>query len=1036
MKVLLKNKAWMCFLLLLIGYNATAFTPIQQREISVSGMVTSKEGEILPGVNVLVKGTNQGTITNFDGKFEIIVPSNKTVLIFSYVGFMTQEVIVGNQITINVQLEPAMGELDEVVIIGYGSQRKSDLTGSVSSISNEELLAVPVTSFEQALQGRASGVQVTQATGVPGGETNIRIRGTSSVNASSEPLYVIDGMLVNSDGGEVSVGARGPRIGALATINPNDIESIEILKDASATAIYGSRGANGVVLITTKKGKQGKGTINFNAYYGVQEVGNKLDLLNANQFAELVNEAAINAGRNPVYVNPATLGEGTDWQEELFRLAPISDYQLSFSGGDEKTSYSLSGGYFVQDGIVIGSDFERFSFRVNLERDINDRLSTGSNFSYARINSNGVLTGAGQLNPGVVSNALQMNPILTVYDPNVPGGYTFEHDRKEGIANPIAEAREYEAITNTSRLLGNFFANYEVLDNLIFRTSFGIDAVTSKASSFGPNFLKQSEGSGGEASITDLTALTWLNENTLSFNHSFNDKDNLTALAGFTMQQFKNESLFAYAFGFPDGRTGFHNLAAAENPQNPANSESEWSLISYLGRINYSLADKYLFTLSGRVDGSSKFSEGNKYGFFPSGAFAWKIINEPFMQDNNFFNILKLRASYGIVGNQSISPYNSLALVAPFGEGVFNSGSGQPTLFFGQEPISFPNSDLKWETTRQANLGVDASFWDGRISITADVYDKKTSDLLLNTPIPFTTGFQTTLLNVGNVNNRGFGLELATDILRGGITWKASGNLSVNRNEITNLSRDEDINLFVGGSILREGYPIGTFEGYIFNGIFQTDEEALTGPRLRGETPQVGDRKYKDMSGPDGVPDGFVDIYDRSILGTAEADFTWGLSNDFSIKNFNLNIFFQGSQGNDMVNMNTINLENLNGQQNVLAEAGLNRWTAENPSNLYPRARSNDVFNSAFSSRFVEDASYIRLKSVTLGYNIPSTVLERLGIENLRFYGSATNLFTITDYKGYNPEANAYAGSTNIVGIDSGTYPQTRTYIFGINLGF
>lgn len=1038
MEVVNKCKAslYIIFLFCLsVNAEALAVTSWQQQEIPISGTVKSTEGEPLLGVNVILKGTDVGTMTDFDGNFEISVPDSNAVLVFSYMGFNTKEIIVGSETNLEIELEPNLSALSEVVVIGYGSQRKSDLTGSVSSVSAEELQQVPATSFEQALQGRAAGVQVTQASGVPGGETNIRIRGTSSVNASSEPLYVIDGMLVNSNGNETSVGGRGPRVGPLATINPNDIESIEILKDASATAIYGSRGANGVVLITTKKGKEGKGTISFNAYYGVQEVSKKLDLLNAEQYAELVNDAAMNAGQNPVYVNPSSLGEGTDWQEELFRLAPIADYQLSFSGGDEKTSYNLSGGYFTQDGIVIGSDFERYSFRANLERDITDKLSVGNNLSYARINSNGVLTGAGQLNPGVISNALQFNPILPVYNPNDPGGYTFDHDRKEGIANPVAEAKEYESVTTTSRLLGNIFADYEIISGLKFRTSFGIDALTTKSNTFGPNFLKQAENSKGEASVSSLNALTWLNENTLTYNKSFNDRDNLTALLGFTLQEFQNESLSAVAFGFPDGRTGYHNLAAAENPQNPVNNELGWSLVSYLGRVNYSLADKYLFTVSGRVDGSSKFAEGNKYGFFPSGAFAWKVINEPFMADSEFFYNLKLRLSYGVLGNQSIGPYNSLSLIAPFGEGVFNAGSGEPTIFYGQEPTSYPNRDLKWETTRQANLGLDISVLEGRLSLTADFYDKKTSDLLLGTPIPFTTGFQTTLLNIGNVKNRGFGLELRGDILRGEFGWNASGNLSVNRNEITNLSRDEDINLLVGGSILREGMPIGTFEGYIFDGIFQTDEEAANSAALRGQTAQAGDRRYRDLSGPDGTPDGFIDEFDRTVIGTAEPDFTWGFSNEFTFRNFSLNMFFQGSQGNEMVNLNLINLENLNGQQNVLAEAGLNRWTSDNPSNRYPQARANDSFNSAFSSRFVEDASYVRLKNLTFGYTVPESFMARIGVDRLRVYASATNLFTITDYSGYDPEGNAFGGTTNIVGIDSGNYPQTKTYTFGINLG-
>ncbi|MBC9797026.1 SusC/RagA family TonB-linked outer membrane protein [Sinomicrobium weinanense] len=1022
--------------LLCLGLSLQAFALPWQEPIVISGTVRSTEGEVLAGSNIVIKGTNTGTIADFDGNFEIEVPDRDAILVFSYVGFTPKEVAVGLQTVMEVALEPDLGRLSEVVVIGYGSQRKSDLTGSVSSVSAEELRAVPAPSFEQALQGRAAGVQVTQTSGVPGGGTNIRIRGTSSVNASSEPLYVIDGMLVNSDGNETSIGGRGPGIGPLATINPNDIESIEILKDASATAIYGSRGANGVVLVTTKKGKEGRETISFNAYYGVQEVSRKLDLLNAREYAELVNDAEINAGRNPVYVNPGSLGKGTDWQEELFRAAPIADYQLSFSGGDAKTSYSLSGGLFTQDGIVVGSDFKRYSFRANLERKISDRLKIGNNLSYARIISNGVLTGPGQIVPGVIANALQINPVLTVYNPDEPGGYTFQHDRKDAVANPVAEAREYESKTVTSRLLGNVFAEYSLTENLDFRTSFGIDLLNTKSSTFGPNFLKRTENSRGEASVSTLNALTWLNENTLTYNKTFENGNNLTALLGFTLQEFENESLSAIAFGFPDGRTGYHNLAAAENPQPPVNDESRWALVSYLARVNYALDNKYLFTLSGRVDGSSKFSKGNQYGFFPSGAFAWRVINEDFMKDSELFSDLKLRLSYGVLGNQSIGPYNSLALIAPFGEGVFNNGPGAPEVFYGREPGSFPNRDLKWETTRQANLGLDMAFLNGKLRLTAEVYDKKTSDLLLGTPIPFTTGFQTTLLNVGNVQNRGFGLELGADILTGTFSWNTSGNFSVNRNKVTNLARDEDINLLVAGSILREGHPIGTFEGYVFDGIYQSDEEAASGPALRGQTPVAGDRKYKDLSGPEGTPDGFIDEYDRTIIGTAEPDFTWGLNNEFSYKNFTLNVFIQGSQGNDMVNMNLVNLENLNGQQNVLAKAGRNRWTPENPGNVYPRAAADDSFSSVFSSRFVEDASYVRVKNITLGYNLPQKLMDRIGMSNLRIYASATNLFTWTDYSGYDPEGNAYGGTTNIVGVDDGNYPQTRTYTFGINLGF
>jgi TonB-linked SusC/RagA family outer membrane protein len=1007
-------------------------------ERAVTGKVVAQEdGAPLVGVSVAIKGVSGGTVTDMNGAFSLNIPDNGAVLVLTYLGYTAKEVAVSDQSTLRIVMTQNSHELSQVVVIGYGTIKKSDLTGAVSSVGADELKAVPVTSFDQALQGRAAGVQVTQTTGAPGGETNIRIRGTSSVNASSEPLYVIDGMLVNSNGAEMSVGGVGPRIGALSTINPNDIASIEVLKDASATAIYGSRGANGVILITTKRGKEGKGAVNFESYYGVQEVANKLDLLNAEQFAGLVNEAAVNAGRVPVYVNPATLGEGTDWQQELFRVAQMANYQLSFTGGNAQTKYAVSGGYFTQDGIVIGSDFDRYSFRVNLDTEINDKLSVGSNLSYNRLSSNGVLTGPGTIIPGVISNALQFNPIAPVYDPNEASGYTYEHLLKTNIANPVAEAREYESITSTSRILGNVFAQYKLLEGLAFRTSFGIDGLNAKSNAFGPNFLKRTQGSKGEAVISTLDALTWLNTNTLTYDKEINARNRVNALAGFEVQQFRNESLSAVAFDFPDSRTGWHNLGGAQNPQNPANGELAWSMRSYFGRVNYSLDDRFLFTLSSRVDGSSKFAAGNKYGFFPSAAFAWRVSEENFMKGVTFINDLKLRVSYGWTGNQSISPYQSLALITPFGEGVFNGPDGS-VVYRGQEPVSYPNKDLKWETTEQTNIGMDLSVLEGKIGLTAEVYVKNTDDLLLSTPIPFTTGFGSTLLNVGNVQNRGVDLELNTiniDRADSRFSWNTALNFSVNRNKVTNLAREEDINLGFGGNILRTGEPIGTFYGYVFDGIFQSNGEAASSPKLVGQQSAAGDRRYKDISGPDGTPDGVINDFDRTIIGSAQADFTWGLNNEVSFRNFSLSFFFQGSQGNELVNMNLINIGNVNGQQNVLAEAGLNRWTPENPGNRYARALATSTDN-VFSSRFVEDASYLRLKNVTFSYKLPAAVLNKLGISQLKLYASSSNLWTLTDYSGYDPEANAYGYTNNLVGVDDGTYPQAKTHLLGLNLTF
>ncbi|TKK66024.1 TonB-dependent receptor [Ilyomonas limi] len=1020
--------------MLLLGLLIASIWPAIKAQQTVTGKVTDIEGKSLPGVSIMIKNTTVGSTSDNAGNFRINVTSNSDTLVFSLVGFAIKEVAVNGQSRFDVTLVENASKLNEVVVVGYGTVKKSDLTGSVVSISSEQLKAVPVTTFDQALQGRAAGVQVVQATGAPGGGTNIRIRGTTSVNASSEPLYVIDGLLINSNTSEMSIGGRGPAVSPLATINPSDIESIEILKDASATAIYGSRAANGVVLITTRKGKAGKASLNLESYYGVQEATKKLNLLNAAQYAELVNEAEQNAGRTPVYPNPQSLGKGTDWQEALFQQAPIANVQLSVTGGNEKTRYAVGGGYFSQKGIVVGSDLNRYSFRTNLETEVSKKLTVGTNISYNRMQTNGVLTGPAPVVQGVVYNALLFNPILPVYDSSRAGGYTFAHDRRDAVANPIAEAREYEAVTTTSRLLGTVFAQYEIIEGLSLRSSFGIDALSTKSNTFGPNFLKRTENSMGEASIATLEALTWLNTNTLTYNKQINANNSINALAGLEFQKFRNETTSMYAFGFPESTTGWHNISAGENPQPLSNGETEWSIASYFGRLNYSLMNKYLFTLTGRVDGSSKFAEGNKYGFFPSGAFAWRMSEEPFMKNVSFISDLKLRASYGRTGNQSIPPYQSLALISGSGiEGVFSNGN-IITAVRGRQPIQYPNKLLKWETTDQANVGIDMAVFRGRLSLTAEVYHKNTKDLLLSTPLPYTTGFGSSLTNVGNITNKGVDLSLSSVNFDGVLNWTTSVNFSVNRNKVTELVSDEDVHL-IAGNVLRVGQPVGSFYGYVFDGIFQNADDIAKSPILTGTNPAPGDLKYKDISGPGGAPDGIVNEFDRTIIGSAQPDFTWGLNNTLSFKNLTLSFFFQGSQGNELINQNLADLANLNGKQNVLADVALNRWTPQHPGNKYPRAYT-DANDNVFSSRFIEDASYLRLKNVTLGYNLPSSALKRMGLSNVRLYVSGTNLWTVTGYSGFDPEGNAYGGTTDIVGVDYGGYPLAKTYTVGLNIGF
>jgi TonB-linked SusC/RagA family outer membrane protein len=993
----------------------------------LKGQVVSEKGEPLAGVTVQLKGSAKGTVTDVSGNYSLSIPDNGAVIVFNFIGFEKQEVPVTTAATLNITLLEESKQLSQVVVIGYGTTRKRDLTGAVSSVKMADVKGTAVTSFDQALQGRAAGVQVTQVSGKPGGQTSIRIRGTSSITAGNEPLYVIDGMLVTDNGFGLD---KAPTSG-LSLVNPSDIESIEILKDASASAIYGSRGANGVVLITTKHGKSGQGSISFDAYYGFQDISKKLDVLNAAQYANLVNEANINSNKTPEYVNPKNLGKGTDWQNALYRTAPISNYQLSFSGGSDKTQYAISGGYFNQDGIIINSGFKRYSFRTNIESKVNSWMSAGANLNVSRVQTKGVVTNQGY---AVTSAAFMFNPALPIYDPTQVLGYTFENDKRQ-LINPIADALESDYVSVNNRILGNTFVKFELAKELELKTSFGIDASYINDNSFAPNYLKRTLASKGELAVVNAQALDWLSETTLSYGKVINSKHDIKALVGYTMEKYVNESTTNLAFDFPDDRLRYHDIGAALNPQRPSSAELSYSLVSWLGRVNYTFDKKYLLTLTGRVDGSSKFAEGNKFGFFPSAALAWRVSDEAFLQSVKSINDLKLRVSYGVIGNQSIAPYQSLSLINRYGEGVFNRN--EP--YFGREPASYSNKDLKWESTAQFDLGVDLTAFDNRVNFTADVYDKKTYDLLLYNPIPYTSGFNQTLLNVGNIQNRGFELSVNTTNTTGELKWNTAVNFSRNVNKVTKLNSNND-NINLGYSLIQVGQPIGAFYGLIFEGIFQTDEEAANSPVLRGQEAnssyvssraKAGDRKYRDIN-----KDGVIDANDRTFIGSAQPDFIFGINNSLSYKNFDLSFFFQGSVGNKLANYNLFDLERMTGENNVLYDAYANRWTPENPSNKYPRAQAEGSLDlGTFSSRIVEDASYIRLKNVTLGYNFPTNWLTRAKLKRLRLYASATNLFTFTGYKGYDPEANFNGQSTTAIGLDQAGYPMSKSITFGINIG-
>ncbi|MEY3367271.1 MAG: hypothetical protein RI973_426 [Bacteroidota bacterium] len=1017
----------------------------------IAGKVLSAEDELpLPGVNILIKGSNEGTITDENGKFTLPAAAGAT-LVFSYIGFESREVALSaGQTSLEVRLEPEASLLKDIVVVAYGTVKKSDLTGSIATVTGEDISRLAPVSLDQALQGRAAGVQVQQVSGRPGGETSIRIRGSSSINAGNEPLYVVDGMLITSDNGQTNAGGiAGSGLNGLSAINPADIERIEILKDASATAMYGSRGSNGVVLITTKRGKAGKSSVTFDTYFGMQEVSRQLELLNGEEFAHYMNDFSLTSGL-PIdvrYIIPEKFGEGTDWQKAIFRRAPMQSYQLSTLGGNEKTQFSASGGYYKQDGIILNSDFERFSLRTNVDHEVSSRFKTGSSISISYISSRGVLTGAqspgtGVLLPGATISALLFPPTLPVLDSTRAGGYTFEDDRGRNIGNPVADARETDNISHNARVIANTYGLLTLAPGLRLKASAGIDGFSSKENRFVPNFLKRAEPSNGSAVVATVDGYTWLTEFTLNYDRKIGERHALDALLGTTFQGFHSERLFGISLDFPDNRTGWHNLGNALNPQPPGNGELSWGIISYLGRLNYSFDNRILLTMTGRVDGASKFGKNNKYGFFPSGSVAWKLHEEDFIRDLGIFTSLKTRLSYGVIGNQEIFPYASLATVGPLGQGVFNNTEA----YIGQEPLRYPNADLRWERTNQLDFGIDAEFLEGRVGLTFDLYQKQTTDLLLFTPLPTTSGFSGYLANIGGLRNRGVELALNTRNTTGPLAWQTDFNISANRNEITELAGKNDIpvpgvlQVPNGWSILRVGQPIGTFFGYISDGIFQSDEEAANAPALKAQNPKAGDRRYRDINGRDpqgkltGQPDGVIDEADRTVIGNAVPDFAWGMTNKFTWKGWDLSIFLQGVHGNEIVNAYLFEIGSLNAETNVLKEYYDNRWTPENPNNEYPKVDPSE--RNIFSGSQVEDGSFIRLRNVTLGCSLPADWLQRMKMSKVRIYATANNLYTFTKYRGYDPEVNAFGQSHLLQGIDYGGYPLARTLIGGVQVVF
>lgn len=1013
---------------MVFGFLITSLTLFGQQR-TITGTVTDNlDGATLPGVAVLVKGTTVGTTTDINGQYSLEVDQTAAVLQFSFMGMRTEEREIRSQNVINVRMESENIGLDEVVVIGYGSVKRSDLTGSVASVNMEELAEIPATSFDKKMQGRVSGVQVTTLSGQPGGATSVKIRGGNSIMAGNEPLYVVDGVLMESQQNFSWIG--GPAENGLSSINPNDIESMEVLKDASATAIYGARGANGVVIITTKKGKAGKDKITFSAYLGLQKKASDVQVMNASQFAKLYDEAGYNAnpvGYQPLYPNPDSLGQGTDWQGEIFRDAPMQNYQLTFSGGSDKTRYSVSGDYFLQDGIIVGSDFTRYSFRVTLDHQVNDRLKVGTSMGYNKTRSHTVPTDTpGGFFPGVVNTALTFNPVLPVFDQE--GNYTLTDPNADAwLDNPVAVTRIVDAVSNINRLLGNVFLEYTLFTDLTFRTSLAADIYHQTQDMYTPRTVYSGSFNDGQARFATTDLQTLLTENTLSYQKKFGQIHQISAVAGFTFQKNTSRTFIDIATNFPNDILGYYGIENAEDMPTIYSRFGESAIVSYLGRFNYNLMERYLLTFTGRVDGSSRFGRNKRYAFFPSVAIAWRLIQEDFIKSTGVFSDLKLRVSYGKSGNDRIPDFFYIRTIGGT-EYYFNGGSPA----FGFAPQVPGNDILKWETTNQFDVGLDMGFFDSRIAFTTDYYYKKTIDMLYSSEIPYTTGYPVYLENIGSMKNSGVELSLRTANLIGRFKWNTDFNISFNNNRILDLGGktlyidNDTYKLKIGSwSVIQEGEQMGSFFGLEADGIWQLDE-ASEAARY-GDVP--GDFKYVDQNN-----DGVIDANDRKIIGHALPKFFWGMNNTFSYGNLTLDIFVQGQHGNQILNSNRFELESGNGLSNASVDM-LNRWTPENPSNEFPRANRNADYLK-MSDRYLEDGSYIRVKVITLSYNLPAAWMKTLRLDNARFYVTGENLLTFTKYTGFDPEVSRFGFDNTRMGYDYGGYPSAKTYILGVILNF
>ena len=997
----------------------TGISNVTQQQQTVKGIIKGPDGLPVIAANISQKGTNNATITDLNGNFTLNVTGRQPVLVISYIGYVTTEVNVSGRAFVEVVLQEDVAALDEVVVVGYGTMRKKDVTGAVSSVRSGEITKNATSNVMQAIAGKMSGVQVVQNSGTPGGDVSILIRGVGTINDAS-PLYVIDGVPVS---------------GGMWYLNPNDVESIDVLKDASATAIYGSRGANGVVMVTTKQAQEGHTEINFDYSYGIQHSAKTYKMLEASQYAALHNEMRTNAGPeyslNPAFADPESLGAGTDWMDAIFRTAPMQKVNLSMLGGNQKISHATSLGYYTQDGIMKNSSYNRLSLQSNISSKLASNITVRANVNLSAENRRT------QPVSTVIQNAMRILPSIPIYDDNGEyAGPTGNAEWNGNALNPVAIINEQNYRMKGFRMLSNISLEWEIIKGLKFKTTGGAELGYDYNNSYIPKYKwGMNESKNTMQTVTSAYEQLYLWDNTLNYDKAFG-KHRINAMIGTSYQEYKKESVSAAGSGRASELTT--ELDNATKATDVGGNSYRWALMSYMARLHYSYDDRYLLTATFRADGSSKFGKDNRFGYFPSFAAAWNIGNEAFMQSVKPVSLLKLRAGYGQTGNQNIGAYAFADKLSV--NGVYNFGSQrgfESNLVNLIYPYLLSNPSVKWESVEQYNVGLDIGFLQNRIVANLDFYVKNTRDMLTKKPVPQTSG--TSLeqadwppVNIGKVLNRGFEFTVNTKNFVGEFKWETSLNMSFNHNEVVSIGGPEILN---GVSLIREGQPINSFYGYELGGIYQTLDEVFTGPVMENRAPdKASHNPYKntspgDMWFVDVDGNGEINDLDRTVIGNPSPDCIFGFNNTFSYKNFDLSIFFQGALGNQVWNGVRASHESMNSTYNQLATT-LERWTGEGSSYSMPRAIYADPNNnSRASTRWLEDGAYAKLKNLTFGYTLPEKWIRKAKMKALRLYVSLDNLCTITNYSGLDPEAG-------LSGLDYGVYPSARTYMFGVSVKF